>query len=109
MTRMTLIPGLALLALLLAGPAAATGEPSSDLLASVTEPGTTLDDLVAADLLTAEELDAIQGEGTFSKFISLPQLRRSFERMIEFGDLKVTIVATEGVGIDLLIEHPSIP
>jgi len=85
-----------------AGPAAG---PSSDLLAQVTS-GDGLDFVP----LTAGELEDIRGEGTIEKFISLPNLHRSFTRSVSLDNgLSVSIVAEAGVGITISITNPHIP
>jgi hypothetical protein len=60
--------------------------------------------------LTVAQLSEVRGEGTIEKFISLPNLQRSFERSVSLDNgLSVSIVAVAGEGIRLRISNPNIP
>lgn len=91
--------------LLLGGVAqAASGTGSPDLLARATS-----GPAPEVTPLTTDELADIRGEGTIEKFIALPRLRRSFERIVVRDQLTVSIVGVAGEGITIRIDSPHIP
>jgi hypothetical protein len=92
-------------ALWFAAPAQAGPGSGDDLLAQVTSGNHP--DVVP---LTADELADIRGEGTIEKFIELPRLHRSFERVVNLDNgLSLSIVGVAGEGIHISISSPHIP
>jgi hypothetical protein len=69
----------------------------------------TTGDSAGVAAMSGAELDAVVGEGVFEKFIEIPNLARSFEQTIEFGDNTISIVAVAGSGITLSLSGPDVP
>ena len=97
--------GLVAVGVLFAASAQAGTASPSDLLSQAT-----VGAVSAADPLTVSELADIRGEGTFEKFIALPNLHRSWETHVNLENgLIVSIVGVAHEGISISITNPAIP